>query len=532
MTPGHLRNPVLPGFHPDPTVVRVGPDYYLATSSFEWFPGVPLFHSTDLINWRPIGHVLTRPELADLRGVPDSGGVWAPSLSYHDGQFWLVYSIVRGTSDTTAPYKDVDNYLVTAPDIRGPWSKPVFLNASGFDPSLFFEDDGRIWLANIEWDHRPSRPSFGGIVLQEYDPARGALTGEPRVVLRHEELIEGPNLYRRGEWYYLMLAEGGTGWNHGILMARSRSLTGPYELDPNGSLLTTRDDESVPLQKAGHGELVRTEDGEWFMAHLASRPLATPEGRRCVLGRETCFQRVTWTDTGWLRLAHGGHHPRLEVPGPAAARDVMVREAGEARDDFDGPELGPEWATLRVPAEESWLSLGHRPGHLRLYGRQSPRSLFDQSLVARRLSSVHCEALTRLDYHPTNFSQLAGLVCWYDTGTHYYLRATHAEGQGRVLGVIVADAGHHAEPAGEQLRTDDWPALHLRARIDGTELRFAASPDGARWQRVGPVLDASKLSDDYGSRLRFTGAFVGLAAHDLGGTRRHADFDWFELRED
>jgi xylan 1,4-beta-xylosidase len=530
MTAGHIRNPVLPGFHPDPTIVRVGADYYLAASSFEWFPGVPVFHSTDLVTWRPAGHVLTRPELADLRGVPDSGGIWAPSLSYRDGQFWLVYSIVRGTAATAAPYKDVDNFLITAPDIHGPWSKPVYLNSSGFDPSLFFDDDDRIWLLNIVWDHRPAHPSFGGIVLQEYDPLCGALTGEPRVIIRHQELIEGPNLYRRDGWYYLMLAEGGTGWNHGVLMARSRSLDGPYELDPAGSLLTSRDDDSLPLQKAGHGELVATKDGEWYLAHLASRPLATPDGPRCVLGRETCLQRVTWTDDGWLRLSHGGHHPRVEIEAPAGARTAEPTPPGAVRDDFDGPELDPAWSALRVPVDESWASLTRRPGHLRLYGRQSPRSFFDQSLLARRLTATHCEAVTRLDYHPTHFSQLAGLVCWYDTGTHYYLRATHDAARGRVLGLIVADEGRHTEPAGEEIATDDWPALHLRARFDGTELRFDASPDGTRWNQVGPVLDATRLSDDYGSQLRFTGAFVGLAAQDLGGTRRHADFGFFELR--
>ncbi|MFD5316685.1 glycoside hydrolase family 43 protein [Streptomyces sp. NPDC127098] len=527
MTVGHLVNPVLPGFHPDPSIVRVGPDYYLATSSFEWFPGVPVHHSTDLVDWRLVGHALDRPVLPDLRGVPDSGGVWAPSLTYHDGAFWLVYSVVRGIE---RPYKDLDNYLVTAPDVTGPWSEPVYLNSSGFDPSLFFDDDGRAWLLNVQWDHRAGHPAFGGIVLQEYDPRRRALVGEPRVVLRHDELVEGPNLYRRDGWYLLMLAEGGTGWNHGIAVARARALTGPWEWDPAGPLLTTRDDETQPLQKAGHGELVSTPDGEWYLAHLASRPLTTPEGRRCVLGRETCLQRIEWTADGWPRLAGGGHHPRLTVPAPAAARAARPAPRGPVRDDFDGTRLGPEWVAPRVPVEESWLTLTARPGWLRLHGRQSPRSLFDQSLVARRLTTTRVEFTTRLDHRPRHFSQLAGLVCWYDTGTHYYLRSTHVAGRGRVLGLLIADAGAHTEPADAELDTADWPELYLRARFEDTELRFLASPDGTDWHPVGPALDATRLSDDYGPKLRFTGAFVGLCVQDLGGTRRPADFAWFEER--
>ncbi|WP_326613936.1 glycoside hydrolase family 43 protein [Streptomyces scopuliridis] len=527
MTSGRIHNPVLPGFHPDPTVVRVGVDYYLATSSFEWFPGIPVHRSTDLVTWEPAGHLLDRTELLDLRGVADSAGVWAPSLSHRDGRFWLVYGIV---STVGSPYKDVDNYLITAPAIDGPWSEPVFLNSSGFDASLFHDDDGRKWLVNLQWDHRERRPSFAGIVLQEYDHGERALIGEPRTVLRHDELIEGPNLYRRDGWYYLMLAEGGTGWNHGILMTRSRSLTGPYELDPRGSLLTTRDTPDWPLLKAGHGELVETPDGEWYLAHLASRPVATPAGPRCVLGRETCLQRVEWTADGWLRLAHGDDKPRSEVPAPRSA-GAHVHRTPQVRDDFDAPVLDARWSTLRVPGDASWLSLTERPGWLRLRGRQSLHSHFEQSLVARRLTAVRCEATTVLDFRPSHFAQLAGLICWYDTTTHYYLRVTHTEGRGRVLGVVLSDDGTYRELADDDVDIDDWPLIHLRARFDEAELRFSASPDGIAWQPVGPLLDASKLSDDYGDRLRFTGAFVGVCAQDLGGTRVQADFDWFELRD-
>jgi len=518
-----IRNPVLPGFHPDPSILRVGVDYYLATSTFEWFPGVPVYHSRDLTHWQPLGHALTDPAVLDLRGVPDSAGVWAPSLSHHDGQYWLVYTIVRATGTA---FKDVENYVVTGPSPIGPWSPPVFLNASGFDPSMFHDEDGRHWLVNVRWDFRPDRPSFAGIVLQEYDADKQSLIGEPKVIARTDELIEGPNLYRRGDWYYLMLAEGGTGWNHGIRLARSRAVDGPYELDDR-PLLTTRAHPGHPLQKAGHGELVETPDGEWFLAHLASRPVLAKGERRSVLGRETCLQRVEWTADGWLRLSGGGFLPEVEVPGPAGGA-AAAPALPEGRDDFDDDALGFAWSSLRAPLGVPWLSLTERPGWLRLRGRHSVHSLFDQTLVAQRLASVHCVVRTRMSFSPESFAQTAGLICWYNTSQHYYLRATYAESRGIVLGVTASDDGRYLE-LGDDLGIGDWPDLHLRATFDGPALRFSASPDGRSWQEVGPVLDGWKLSDDYGSGMRFTGAFVGLAVQDLEGTRVAADFDFFEI---
>lgn len=521
-----LRNPILPGFHPDPSICRVGDDYFIANSSFEWFPGIPLFHSRDLVHWRPIGHALTRRSQLDLRGVSNSAGVWAPSLSYADGRFWLVFALVK-TTGKGKPFKDTHVLLITAPSIEGPWSEPVHLNSIGFDPSLFHDDDGRKWLVNMQWDFRKDRPRFAGIVLQEYSPIEQRLVGPIYPLLQKPVLTEGPNLYKRQGWYYLMLAEGGTGWNHGISMARSRSLTGPYELDPQTSVLTTRDDLACPLQKAGHGEIVQTPAGEWWLAHLCSRPLA-PE-RRCPLGRETALQRVVWSEDGWLRLAQGGMTPALELPRPAGLEPHRYPTA-PCRDDFNTPVLDVEWQTLRTPMEEAWLSLKTRPGWLRLWGRESPHSLSEQSLAAKRLTGFRMRAETRLEYSPTRFTQMAGLVCWYNTDLFYYLRVTHDERRGRVLGVVLTDDGRYDEvgPAND-LVIEEWPAIHLRADIDHAALQFAASSDGSTWRAVGPVLDLSKLSDDYGSGLHFTGAFVGLAAHDLNGTRCPADFDYFEL---
>jgi xylan 1,4-beta-xylosidase len=540
-----IQNPILRGFHPDPSICRAGDDYYIANSTFEWFPGVPIHHSRDLANWRLIDHALTRQSQLDLRGEVDSGGVWAPSLSYADGQFWLIYTNIR-TCGMGQPFKDIGIYLITAKDIHGPWSEPVVLNSIGFDPSLFHDDDGRKWLVNMEWDFRKGHYRFAGIVIQEYDHAQRKLVGAQTKILTKENILcEGPNLYKRDGWYYLMLAEGGTGWNHGIAMARARNILGPYEFDPQPAVLTARNDATLTLQKAGHGELVDTQAGEWYLVHLASRPLKTDAGRnaaspdkslaadvhaghRCVLGRETCLQSVEWSD-GWLRLATGGTRPQNGLPWPNGL-PPQPWPASPARDDFHSDQLGKQWSSLRVPVGESWLSLTARRGWLRLRGRDSLFSRFTQSLIARRVQHFRFKAETCLEFAPEHFTQMAGLVCYYDTRQHFYLRVTHDEKLGKILGVVLADDGAYDEFADSQIVVNNWKQIFLRGDVDNARLQFSASPDGKEWRTIGSVLDFSKLSDDYGSTLRFTGAMVGLCAQDVGGTNAVADFDYFDYQ--
>ena len=540
-----IQNPILPGFFPDPSIVRAGEDYYIANSTFEWFPGVPIHHSRDLVNWRLIGHALTRKSQLDLSGIADSAGVWAPSLSYADGQFWLIYTNIRHTG-MGKPFKDIGIFLTTAKDILGPWSEPVTLNSIGFDPSLFHDDDGRKWLVNMRWDFRKGKHRFAGIVIQEYDTISQKLVGPMTQILEKTGILtEGPNLYKHDGWYYLMLAEGGTGWNHGISAARSRNILGPYELDSQPSVLTSRDDATLPLQKAGHGEIVETPAGEWYLAHLASRPLKTSAGvnagspdktsaaqahagHRCVLGRETCLQKVEWRD-GWLRLVTGGTKPQDSLPVPKGMKLQLCAEL-TARDDFDLAKLDVRWSSLRQPVSECWLSLTERPSWLRLRGGDSTFSLFQQSLLARRVQHFKFTVETCLEFSPTHYTQMAGLICYYDTRQHFYLRVTQDETLGKVLGVVLADDGTYDELTDSQIAINEWKQIILRAAVNGERLQFSASPDGKAWQDIGPVLDFSKLSDDYGSTLRFTGAMVGVCAQDLNGTKTIADFDYFDYQ--
>ncbi len=534
-----IHNPILPGFHPDPSILRVGRDYYLATSTFEWWPGVRIHHSRDLINWRHAAYALTRVSQLDLRGDPDSGGVWAPCLSYHDGTYYLVYTNVRSC---LGAYKDAHNYVVTAPHPSGPWSEPSYLNSIGFDPSFFHDDDGRTWLVGMKWDHRPGRNFFAGIYLREYSRAERRLIGEERLIFAGTSLgyTEGPHLYRKGGYYYLLVAEGGTEYEHACTIARSRALEGPYEVSPHHPLLTSVGTPRHALQRAGHGSLVETESGEWYLAHLCSRPVEwqTPERGdvarpHSLLGRETALQRIIWTPDGWPRLATGGNHPEREV----AAKELCACPAEPCAQEitrFDGPTLSPHFNSLRQPADGSWLSLCDRPGWLRLYGRESFRSLHDQSLVARRVTALRCRAETELEFAPTTFQQMAGLVAYYNTMNHAYLRVTHDHDKGCVLGVIVSDGGiPHADP--EEVVLGDQKTVWLRVEIDFEHLRFfyGLAPDA--WQPIGGALASSLLSDEhatcehdgYASSFGFTGAFVGVACQDLSGGRAPADFHEF-----
>jgi xylan 1,4-beta-xylosidase len=513
------QNPILPGFHPDPSIVRVGEDYYIASSTFEWFPGVRLHHSRDLVNWTPVGHALTRRSQLDLHGVTSSGGVWAPCLSYDNGAFYLIYSIMR--TWTQSPYKDVHNYLVTAPDISGPWSEPVYLHSCGFDPSLFHDTDGRKWLVSMQWDPRPNHPRFAGILLQEYSEKEKQLLGNPRFIMQKKRLIEGPHLYRIGDYYYLLLAEGGTSWSHACTLARSKQIEGPYETDPMGDFLTTGHDSSYPIQKCGHGDLVQTPDGDWYIAFLCSRPVGL--NRRCTLGRETGMAPCHWTDDGWLRLSN----PEAPCP-PVTFTTTLTQGDTEIAPPAFSFLNNPHLQTLRVPTDPSWYDTTSRPGWLRLRGRESPSSLFDQSLVAQRWTHHRMRAETMLEFEPNHFSQMAGLMAWYDTSTYYFLHITHHETHGKTLALAW---GPDVEFTYEEVLAPlpSGQPVYLAYEVDKDALQFLYRISDGAWTRIGPALDATVLSDDFGKKLHFTGAFAALAAYDLHTQRAAADFKYLTV---
>ncbi|PRO67315.1 glycoside hydrolase family 43 protein [Alkalicoccus urumqiensis] len=518
-----ITNPILPGFHADPSILRVGEDFYIATSTFEWFPGVRIHHSRDLKNWSFAGSPLTRTSQLDMKGNMNSGGVWAPDLSWHDGTFYLIYTDVK---QWHGAYKDAHNYLVTAPAVTGPWSEPVYLNSSGFDPSLFHDDDGRKYLVNMIWDYRSGNHPFAGIVLQEFDEEAGALTGPIQTIYEGTDikLTEGPHLYKKDGWYYLLVAEGGTEYEHAETVARAKTIDGPYETDPHYPLLTSRGNPDLTIQKAGHASLVDTPNGEWYLAHLGGRPL---NGKYCTLGRETSIQKVVWTDDGWLRLAHGGHFPQAETEAPDLPEVKVDKEP--VRDDFNTDVLGGAWNSLRIPADPSWCSLDDRPGHLRLYGRESLSSVHHQSLIARRQTHFACRVQTSVDAVPEDFQQKAGLVVYYDTEDHAYLHVTHHEEKGRVLQILRTVGGDYEEVLLPPQRVAQEGPVELACDIHYDTMQFFyRDAETTDWQPLGKRLDTTHMSDDSAAHVRFTGTFVGMACQDYSGRRMAADFDYFD----
>ena len=529
-----IRNPILPGFNPDPSICRVGGDYYIATSTFEWYPGVQIHHSRDLANWRLIARPLDRASQLDMRGEPDSCGVWAPCLSFADGRFWLVYTDVKRFD---GDFKDAHNYIVTAPAVEGPWSEPVYVNSSGFDPSLFHDDDGRKWFLNMIWNHngpagaRFKHPAFIGIRLQEWDAAAGRLVGAARTIFEGSPhgFVEGPHLFKRGGWYYLTTAEGGTGYEHAVTMARARAIEGPYELHPAVHLLTSKDAPGAVLQRAGHGQIVETPSGEVYHTHLCSRPL--PGLSRSPLGRETAIQKCVWREDGWLYLASGGQAPQEEVEGPDTAPEPAPRDYAFSPEA--GLPLDFQW--LRTPYPERIFSLSARPGWLRLYGRESLGSWFEQALVARRQQHFVYRAETELDFAPTHFQQAAGLTAYYNRYKFFALAATFDEARGRCLTLFGCagdyPSGRLSFPLAEPVAAAGGP-IRLAASVNGAGLQFQYALGPGPWLDIGPVLDASLLSDEAGGgeHRSFTGAFVGVFAFDTSGGAVPADFSHFRYR--
>jgi len=539
-----IENPILKGFNPDPCICRVGEDYYIATSTFEWFPGVQIHRSRDLKHWKLAARPLSRASQLDMRGNPDSGGVWAPQLSHHAGRFWLIFSdmkVVKGA------FKEGRNYLVTCESVDGDWGDPIYLNASGFDASLFHDDDGRRYLLNMFWNSRADEHSFHGIALQEYSHERGMLTGEPKIIFRGSEyrVTEAPHLYKIDGFYYLLTAEGGTGYGHMATVARSKNIGGPYEMSPENPLITSRFYPENPLQKAGHASLVQAHDGGWYLAYLMGRPIKGDGSYRdkygqyaqnenldrgyCPLGRETSIARIEWRG-GWPCVA-GGNQPAAAVEC-ALAEHPWERDFPET-DGFDGASLNIHFQTPRIPLGRDAMSLDARPGHLRLSGRESLTSTFAQSHVARRWQSLDFDAATAVDFAPKNIQQMAGMSNYYNTENWTSFHVAFHEEKGRVLDIMIADNGVFANPLhGREIPVPDGARYaHLKVKVRGEVYTYHYSFDGLAWQDVSIKFHSHKLSDDYVKGPAFTGAFVGMFCADCSGAGICADFDYFSYRE-
>ena len=540
-----IHNPILKGFHPDPSIVRVGEDYYIATSTFEWWPGIRLHHSTDLVNWELIEYPLNRPSQLDLRGVGASQGVWAPCLTYDKGVFYLLYTVVNSFY---CNMYDTNNYLVTATDIHGPWSDPIPLNNFGFDPSMFHDDDGRKYMVSMVTDHRVPKKYAGRLVLQQYDPVQQKMTGPVRDIYRADKIfLEGPHIFKRNGWYYLFSADTGTGEGHGQTIQRSRSVWGPYEMykadfmertadNEAYSILTSRHHEDILLQKSGHCDLVETPEGEWYAVHLCGRamdrrnPSDAPRfagERRYMLGRETAIQKMKWTEDDWLVMADGSTTPKEYVEEPCGRQTAGKLQAETDRDHFDKAVLNPEYQSLRIPMTEHYLSLTERQGYLRMYGRSGLSSKFSQTLIAKRMTEFNMDISTKMEFDPEVFKQMAGLILLYDTDNYLYLHVSMDEDCGKCITLLKAENKKY------EYLTDYIPIysglpIYLKAEMRNGYIDFSYRVEGRKWQKIAEHIDGSFMSDEACNEGWFTGAMAGICCQDLTGFGKYADFDWFE----
>jgi len=519
----NYHNPIIPGFHPDPSICRVGDDFYLATSSFEYFPGVPIFHSRDLAHWEQIGHVLTRPSQLSLDGVRASGGIFAPTLRYHNGVFYMITTLI-GTGKETA-----GNFYVTATDPRGPWSDPIRLsNAPGIDPSLFFDDDGKVYYTgNRRSASQPPDSKFRQIWLQELDLKQQALTGEISVLVEEGALhgasnVEGPHLYKRDGYYYLLVAEGGTGENHAVTIFRSQNVRGPYENLKKNPILTHRHlGKDVPIACTGHADLVETESGEWWMVLLAVRIYGHIDYN---IGRETFLARVVW-ETGWPVVNPGVGRVEWTAPGPQLVEHPFP--AKPARMEFDAPELGYEWNFLRTPRESFW-SLTERPGWLRLKLRpETLAELANPSFVGRRVTDLTFTATTSMEFSPARDGESAGVVLEQNNNFHFRMEVLRENGQ-TVLRLTQRRDGKETVLAEKPVS-----GKNIQLRVSASQpsaYDFAYAVKANEWIELKSGVDATTLSRQVTGG--YTGAFVGLYASGNGKpSSSTADFDWFEYRD-
>jgi len=483
---------VLPGFHPDPSICRVGRDFYLVTSNFEYFPGIPLFHSRNLVDWREIGHVLTRRSQLDLAGERSSGGIFAPTLRHHEGTFYVVTTHVgRG------------NFVVTASRPQGPWSDPLWIDEEGIDPSLAFLDGCVYYTRN-----GPGRDADHPFVYQaelELEPGTGAtVVSPPRVIWRGTGGIwpEAPHLYKRGRYYYLVTAEGGTSYGHSVVVARSTRPYGPFRASPHGPLVTHRDRPRDPVQATGHADLVELEDGSTWAVLLGIRPSG---GCHHHLGRETFLAPVTWGADGWPRLGR----VELSVAGLEPGR---ARPGG--REDFDRRRLPLGWMFVRNPRRGTW-SLRERPGHLRLWGAPATlRDVASPAAIFRRQQHFEVVVETRVEFEPKQPNEQAGLCVRANEDFHVTLLVVRA-GRRRQLELAHTVGGRVRTVSSETVGSGP---VTLRVVATASNYRFWGGT-GGRLRELGGI-PARSLSAEtiqkLSGRHHFTGATIGLLATGNG----------------
>lgn len=501
-----FRNPILPGFAPDPSIVRVGSDFYVVNSSFGWFPGLPIYHSRDLVNWRQIGNAITSTDDFKLPSVGINRGIFAPTIRWHKGLFYIITTCIECGN----------NFIITAKDPKGPWSKPIWLDTvTGIDPDLFFDDDGRVWITNNDEPEGPAQyDGHRALWIQEYDLAQRKVVGPRKVVVDRgvnpaEKPIwsEGPHIYKKDGYYYLTAAEGGTSDDHRQTIYRSASVTGPYIPGPRNPIMTQRNLDParpLPVYATGHADFVQSPDKDWWAVFLATRPY---ERNLTSLGRETFLLPVSWED-GWPDMVPPGQAVRLKLPKPELPGSKQKSDWSKWYESFNGLKLGPQWLS-RQPVSEDWLNLRAKPGSLMLTSKGS-------NFIGQRQRHRKGVISTELRYISSGQTGRAGLAAIADEG-HRIFFGIEQSSSGSAL--VVGASGLKGTAQGETIiykRPIDWlsgESIKLRITLNGGSADFAYATAKGEWQTILSGADARNLATEYDGLL-FTGTVVGLYAGD------------------
>lgn len=511
-------NPINSGFYPDPSIVRVGEGYYMVHSSFTYYPGIPIFHSTDLVNWEQIGHVLDRPSQLPVDSLRTSRGVFAPTIEYHDGTFYVINTLVDSGG----------NFIVTTDDPAGEWSDPMWMNGvGGIDPSLFFDDDGTTYILNNDApDEEPRYSGHRAIWIRPYDLEANQPTGEAQVIINggvditeEPAWIEGPHMMKVNGEYILHAAEGGTGPNHSQVVFKGDNPMGPFTPWDENPIMTQRHispDREFPVEYVGHADMVQTQNNEWWTIFLGVRPY---DGTNFNTGRETFLLPVTWTEDNWPVILEGEETVPVKLQRP----DLPLSEEPEPpthgnftyTDDFDSQTLADYWTMIRTPQSE-WWNISEE-GYLQMEARaESIRSRGNTSFVGYRQKHAYGAVSTKMTYSPQAPGDVAGLVAYQgehsDGELYYYLLGITKNEQGQNEIFVEKSAGAQTEIiASEVLEENPGNEYYLKIEPRGAEYDFSYALEEGNWQNLVEGADGTVLSTVRTGG--FTGTVIGMYAY-------------------
>lgn len=523
-------NPILAGFYPDPSICRAGDDYYIVNSSFAYYPGLPIFHSKDLVSWKQIGHAMDRPEQLPLIGAGVSRGLFAPAISYYKGVFYIVCTLIdRG-----------GNFVITATNPAGPWSNPVYLKeVNGIDPSLFFDESTDRAYIIYNSDPPEKKPLWDGhrsIRMYEFDYRNQKVEGEEKLLVnggvdpsKKPVWIEGPHIYHINGWYYLMCAEGGTAYNHSEVIFRSQSPEGPFVPWEGNPILTQRHldrSRKNPVTTTGHADLIQTQNGTWYAVYLGCRPY---EGDHYNIGRETFLNPVSWTSDGWPVILKEKEEVqyRYPLPLPGINKKPVNPFSGNFtfRDDFTNERLDFRYTFLRT-VTDNWYSTMKRKGSLCLQLRPQTVSGKDNpSFVGFRQQHHTASATTRLKFTPVAENEKAGLII-FQNENHFYYLCKSLSGSRPVVQIYVSLNDTTQLLAEKQLPSNG--DVYLRIEPKKAIYTISFSIDGKKWTVLKEV-DGKFLST--ATAGGFVGCVFGLYATSSGKeSSTKAYYDWFEYK--